>query len=151
MPPQLGGEEREQDLVDAGERSAQVLELVRVDCEGLGRFEGAHGRGAPRLRREERSLTEVVTDAAHRKCGGIAQGRDHPHRETALGDQVQAIGWVIAVKDDLAPCERAAASHGQQPLSLCLGDARQQAKPHRSIMALEHRRVSKPTDGMFPT
>jgi hypothetical protein len=64
---------------------------------------------------------------------------------------VQAIGWVIAVKDDFATRELTTASHGQQPLGLRLGDTREQPEPHRSIMALRTPRVSKRTEGTFPT
>ena len=73
------------------------------------------------------------------------------HGETPLVDQVQAIGRVVAVKDDLAACEAAPARHGQEPFGLCFGNTCQQPEAHSSIMAPGRPYVSTATDGMFPT
>lgn len=84
----------------------QPEELVADDAERLRGLERRHRRRASRPWREQRELPERLSrsvDGEHRR---LSQRSQDPHGEAALHDQLQRVGGIAVVEDDLLALER---------------------------------------------
>lgn len=79
---------------------------------------------------DDRHLTDGVTGAADRNRCGLAERCHDLHLEAALRDQVQRVGGVSAVEDDLALSKGAPTCDREKPADLLVGDAFEQLPLH---------------------
>ena len=125
---ELGRPERGRELYLEGHiPGAAFLDLER---DGGGRADGdACG---------QRQLAEGVARPEDGEHGGIADGSGDPNGEPPAADQVQRVGRIPAVEDDLVAPEGPSSRDRQHPLLCLLGDAGKKPPPHgRESSALQ--------------
>jgi hypothetical protein len=85
---------------------AEPLELAPQHAHGLGGLERVYRR-RPLPRVDERELAESIARASNQKESFFAKSGRALDREAAADDEVQRIGRIHLVKDDLARLFRA--------------------------------------------
>ena len=128
--PQLLREEAQEDVLHARVLALQLSEVVAEDRARLAGLERLHGRGAARVRSEQRELAEALARPEDVDEHAVAERRQDARAEAAANDEVQRVGRVVAVEDDLAPRERPPARDREQlPHVLGAADRRAAATP----------------------
>ena len=92
----------------------QLREVVSEDRARLAVLERLHGRGAARVEPEQRKLAEALAGPEDVDQDAVPERSQDARAEAAANDEVQRVGRVLAVKDDLTPRERAPTSDCEQ-------------------------------------
>jgi hypothetical protein len=110
LPSNLPGEEADQNLVDCRVLPAQPLERRDVNGKRLRLLERFDSGRALRPLRHERHHAEAVLRTADADRDSLPERRHDPDREPTLAGQVQRVGRILAVEDDLVARQAAPAS-----------------------------------------
>ena len=86
-------------------RALQRDELVAEDRARLPGLERLGGRRAPPVGGEQGELAEALSRAEDVDEHAVAERRQHPNAEAAAHDQVQRVGGVVSMEDDLSLAE----------------------------------------------
>jgi hypothetical protein len=127
----LLGQDCDEHVGDARVVVAQTVELAAVDRMGLAGLERLH-RGCPdRLASgDERKLPECLPGPAEGENRLVAERCAHARREAALRYEMEGVGRVALVEDDLAARKRPAARDLQQPAHVLRRHAPEQLPLH---------------------
>jgi len=115
--------------VDRRARTAQGLERVAMKRERLAVGESLDGGASPAAR-EERQLAERIPGPDHRKQDARPARRCHPHGKAAAHDQMERIGCVVVVEDDLAAAVGPALRDGLESPNVLRRDPCEQSPLH---------------------
>ena len=92
----------------------QLGEVVAEDRAGLAVLERFHGRGAARVEPEQRELAEALAGPEDVDQDAVPERSEDARAEATANDEVQRVGRVLAMKDDLAPRERSPTGDREQ-------------------------------------
>jgi len=111
---ELLSEERQQSVLHVWVGVLEQGEVVAIDGARLPSLQRRHrGRPTP-LREEERELAEDLPGAEHVEDDCAPERRGDSGHEVARDDEVERVGHVATVEDDLASLEGAPAGDGEQ-------------------------------------
>ncbi len=133
----LLGEEPEEHVLDPGMAPLQTSEVVPEDRTRLAVLERRDRRGAPRVGEEQRELTERLSRAEHLEQHAVPDLRREPRREPTARDQVERLGRVVPMEDDLALLERPPAGDREQLAHVLGGKIGEQRPVHGSSLGHE--------------
>ncbi|CAN5295965.1 hypothetical protein BH09ACT13_BH09ACT13_07280 [soil metagenome] len=111
---ELLGEEPQENVLDPGVAPLQTCEVFSEDRMRRAVLGRRDRRGAPRVGEEQCELTERLAGAENLEQHAVPELRRKPSREPAARDQVERLGGVVPVEDDLALLERPAAGDREQ-------------------------------------
>ena len=114
-----------------GVAAAQAREVGLEDRAGHERLDGDDGRAAAGARTQQRELAERVTGPEHRERHALAVGRGRADGGAAAFDQVDGLGRVALVEDDLVALERPPPRDLERAPQLVPRDPFEQAPLHR--------------------
>ena len=89
---------------------------VAEDRTRLAFLERLRGRRASRIREQERELAEGLSRPEDVDEHAVAERREHTRAEAPANDEVQRVGRVVTVEDDLTTREPPPACDREQPL-----------------------------------
>ena len=103
---ELLGEQSQEHVLHAGVLALQEREVVAEHRARLAGLERLDGRRAARVGEEQRELAEALSRPEDVDEHAVAERRQHARAEAAAHDEVQRVGGIVAMEDDLAPRER---------------------------------------------
>ena len=128
----LLGEQPQEHVLHARVASLEAREVVAKDRPGLAGLERRHRCRATFARQEQRELPERLSRPEHVEQDAVSDlGRD-ARREATPDDQVQRLGRVVTMEDDLALVERPPARDREQLPHVVGGKVGEQRPVHRS-------------------
>ncbi len=107
--PKLLGQQAQEHVLHARVLALEEREVVAEDRARLAVLERGHGRRPTRAREQERELPERLPRTEHVEEDAVSDGRLHPRGEAATNDEVQRLGRIVAMEDDLSSPESASA------------------------------------------
>ena len=102
----LLGEKAEKHVLHARVLPLQQREVVAEDRAGLAGLERLDGGGAARVGKQQRELAEALSRPEDVDEHAVAERRQDPRAEATAHDEMQGVGGIVAVEDDLALRER---------------------------------------------
>ena len=99
-------EQAEQHVLHAGVLPLQEREVVAKDRARLAGLECLDRRRAPRVRKQQRKLAEALPGTEDLDENAVAERCQNARAEAATNDEVQRIGGIVAMEDDLTAAER---------------------------------------------
>ncbi len=95
----------DEELVDRRVARAEIVEIVTLEYQRLGRLQGGHRCRAFRIRTEQRLLSESIAGSQDLERGRVARGRQDRDLHVAPVDQVKAPPWVTLMEQHLVAGE----------------------------------------------
>ena len=92
----------------------QKREIVAEDRARLSGLERLDRGRAPRVGEQKRQLAEALARTEDVDEHAVAERRQHACAEATTDDEVERVGGIVTVEDDLAARERPAAGDGEQ-------------------------------------
>ena len=144
----LLGQESQEHVLHARMAALKPREVVAEDRARLAVLERRYRRGATLAGKEKRELPERLARPEHVEQDAVSDLRRDARREAAPDDQVERLGGVIAVEDDLAFLERPPAGDREQ-LPDVLGREICEQRPLHGF-SLGHERVIRNIASILP-
>ena len=115
---ELLGEKPQEHVLHSRVLPLEQREVVAEDRARLSRLERLHRRRATSVGEQKRELAEALTGSEDVDEDAVAERRQHARAEAAADDEVERVGGIVAMEDDLAAGERPAARDGEQPANV---------------------------------
>ena len=119
--PDTGGKQPGEHLMHRWVVLPEAREILSPHRVGLARLERRDGRRAVLLEVEQRQFAKGISRSVHRDGDTVAEVAVHAGGEAALDDQVERVGRIAAVKDDLVVAEAATRRDRNEPPDFRLG------------------------------